>query len=70
MKVYQSFGHKAVILSLKIDFLQIDLSPLSNMYLMDQVYFLDQKNELDLEIDRYSPYYSDHDAILITLSQR
>ena len=36
---------------------------------MDQVYFLDQKNELDLEIDRYSPYYSDNDAILITLSQ-
>ena len=37
---------------------------------IDQVYILDQKNKLELAIDRYSSYYSDHDAILITLSQQ
>ena len=36
---------------------------------IDQVFYFDQNNSLDPVIDRYSPYYSDHDAILVTLYQ-
>ena len=34
---------------------------------IDQVYFLDPSKRLKLTIDRYSPYYSDHDGICITI---
>ena len=34
---------------------------------IDQVYFLDPTNRLKLIVDRYSPYYSDHDGICITI---
>ena len=36
---------------------------------IDQVFYFDQNNSLHPVIDRYSPYYSDHDAILVTLYQ-
>ena len=35
---------------------------------IDHVYYLDQSNSLKPIIDRYSPYYSDHDGICITLT--
>ena len=34
---------------------------------IDQVYFLDPTKRLKLIVDRYSPYYSDHDGIFITI---
>ena len=36
---------------------------------IDQVFYMDQYDRFEPVIDRYSPYYSDHDAILITLHQ-
>jgi exonuclease III len=36
---------------------------------IDQVYFLDQSNRLQPIVDRYSPYYSDHDGICITIPE-
>ena len=35
---------------------------------IDHVYYLDQSNRSKPIIDRYSPYYSDHDGICITLN--
>ena len=35
---------------------------------IDHVYYLDQSNRSKPIIDRYSPYYSDHDGICITLT--
>ena len=34
---------------------------------IDHVYFLDPTDRLKPIIDRYSPYYSDHDGICITI---
>ena len=34
---------------------------------IDHVYFLDQSGSLKPILDRYSPYYSDHDGICITI---
>ena len=34
---------------------------------IDLLFFLDPEKRLNPTIQRYSPYYSDHDAILITL---
>ena len=34
---------------------------------IDHVYFLDQSGRLKPILDRYSPYYSDHDGICITI---
>jgi hypothetical protein len=36
---------------------------------IDQAYFLDPSNRLRPIIDRYSPYYSDHDGICITIPE-
>ena len=36
---------------------------------IDHVYFLDPSNRLRPIIDRYSPYYSDHDGICITIPE-
>ena len=36
---------------------------------IDQVYFLDQGDRLQPIVDRYSPYYSDHDGICITIPE-
>jgi hypothetical protein len=36
---------------------------------IDQVYFLDQSDRLQPIVDRYSPYYSDHDGICITIPE-
>jgi ATP-dependent DNA helicase PIF1 len=36
---------------------------------IDQVYFLDPSERLKPIVDRYSPYYSDHDGICITISE-
>ena len=36
---------------------------------IDQVYFLDPKDRLKPIVDRYSPYYSDHDGICITIPE-
>jgi exonuclease III len=36
---------------------------------IDQVYFLDQSERLQPIVDRYSPYYSDHDGICITIPE-
>ena len=36
---------------------------------IDQVYFLDPSERLRPIVDRYSPYYSDHDGICVTISE-
>ena len=36
---------------------------------IDHVYFLDQSGSLKPILDRYSPYYSDHDGICITIPE-
>ena len=36
---------------------------------IDQVYFLDPCDRLKPIVDRYSPYYSDHDGICITITE-
>ena len=36
---------------------------------IDQVYFLDPSKRLKPIVDRYSPYYSDHDGICITIPE-
>ena len=36
---------------------------------IDHAYFLDPSNRLKPIIDRYSPYYSDHDGICITIPE-
>ena len=38
--------------------------------LIDQVFYIDPNNCMDTIIKRYSPYYSDHDAILVTLKAK
>ena len=36
---------------------------------IDHVYFIDPTNRLKPIIERYSPYYSDHDGICITIPE-
>ena len=36
---------------------------------IDHVYYLDPSNRLNPILDRYSPYYSDHDGICITFQE-
>ena len=36
---------------------------------IDHVYFMDQSGRIRPIIDRYSPYYSDHDGICITIPE-
>ena len=35
---------------------------------IDHVYFLDLRHEKEVVVERYSPYYSDHDAMCITIA--
>ena len=34
---------------------------------IDHAYLLEEKRTMNIVIERYSPYYNDHDAICITL---
>ena len=36
---------------------------------IDHIYYMDQNNEFQPIIDRYSPYYSDHDGNCIALTK-
>ena len=38
--------------------------------LIDHVYWLDMTRQYNIEVDRYSPYYSDHDGLCITLTEK
>ena len=38
--------------------------------IIDHVYFLDPIKKFKISLERYSPYYTDHDAFCITISER
>ena len=38
--------------------------------ILDHVYWRDPTDAWNLDVARYSPFYTDHDAILVTLKKR
>jgi hypothetical protein len=61
-------GRTTIILSLGFDQLVHEPTHIRGRHI-DHVYFLDPSNRLRPIIDRYSPYYSDHDGICITIPE-
>ena len=38
--------------------------------LIDHAYWLDENEHFNIELERYSPYYTDHDGLCITISDK
>ena len=66
----ENFSNRMVqgLLSLQFNQLVHEPSHIRGRHI-DHTYFLDQSGKLKPIIDRYSPYYSDHDGICITIQE-
>ena len=65
----ENFQNRFIQGPIKLGFKQMIEEPI-HIYgrIIDHVYILDPKGSTELIIERYSPYYSDHDGLCITIS--
>ena len=65
-----NFQNRLIQGLIKLGFKQIVEEP-THIYgrIIDHVYILNPKRGAELIIERYSPYYSDHDGLCITISK-
>ena len=65
----ENFQNRFIQGLIKLGFKQMIEEP-THIYgrIIDHVYILDPKGSTELIIERYSPYYSDHDGLCITIS--
>ena len=66
----ENFGNRFIQGVLNMGFKQLVQEPTHiRGRLIDHAYILDLKQEYTIHLERYSPYYSDHDAICICITR-
>ena len=64
-------GNKIIDYLLGVGFNQIVRDPTHiKGRVIDHAYWLDIKQKYNVELERYSPYYSDHDGLCITIAEK